>query len=750
VPIEIPSIDNRRYQQLLDEALARIPVHTPEWTNFNDSDPGVTLIQVFAFITESMLYRANRIPDRNRRKFLQLLGLPLQPASPAQGVVTLINARGPQTTITLDRDLELRAGQIPFRTSQGLDVLPIEAEVCFKSRLSAEPEEMKTYYRELYASFLEPGAESQTEVQLYERTPLLARGPEGVEITKDAVDSALWIALLARPKESVAAARDAIAGKTISLGLVPILEAEDAKRRLAPSGTEAATSRPIRVELPSIPASGKLAAGLEPAYRTLTTFAMPAEPAVFEVTLPVAAQLMMWENIDPLELGAGNFPPTLEDTAMADRVITWLRIVWPDGVASKISWAGINAVRISQRTHVANEVLPEGTGEPDQAVVVANPPVIAPSLHLFVTPPEGETKEWIRVEDLLSAGPEVPGPDWRLPPGVTVKDPPHATVFVLDAEAGRIRFGDGARGARPPAGAMIRVDYDFAAGRAGNVAENAINQAPALPAGLQVTNPVRTWGGADSESIAEGEKQISRYLQHRDRLVTMADFETIARRTPGVDVGRVDVLPAFNPALTSQEAGNAPGAVTLMLIPKYSAIRPDAPSPDSAFLSAVCAWLDPRRLVTTELFLEGPKYVPIWISIAVEIVAAQSEADAPNSTALIREAVKQRLKAFLSPVRPDGTGWPLRRTVLRLELVAEASRVPGVALVNELFLAARDGASAEMIPMTGLELPRLDGLEVTIGPDPLGLDQLRGVPDAGATPPNRKRFVPVPTIPAEC
>jgi predicted phage baseplate assembly protein len=383
-------------------------------------------------------------------------------------------------------------------------------------------------------------------------------------------------------------------------------------------------------------------------------------------------------------------------------------------------------------------------------VVVANPPVIAPSLHLFVTPPGGDAEEWERVDDLLSAGPEVPGPDWRLSPGTTQKDAPHANVFTLDAEAGKILFGDGARGARPPAGAKIRVNYDSAAGRAGNVGENAINQAPALPAGLQVTNPVRTWGGADSESLAEGEKQISRYLQHRDRLVTVADFETIARRTPGVDVGRVEVLPAFNPGLTSQEPGNAPGAVTLMLIPKYSATRPDAPSPHPTFLSAVCAWLDPRRLVTTELFLEGPKYVPIWISIAIEIVAVQSETDAPNSTALVREAVKQRLQAFLSPVRADGTGWPLRRPVLRLELVAEASRVSGVALVNELLLAARDAGAAESIPMTGLELPRLDGIEVTVDPEPLALDQLRGVPNGGTAPPNRKRIVPVPTIPAEC
>ena len=73
MPITIPSIDDRRYQDLLNEALARIPVYTPEWTNFNKSDPGVTLIEIFAFLTETLLYRSNQIPERNRRKFLKLL-----------------------------------------------------------------------------------------------------------------------------------------------------------------------------------------------------------------------------------------------------------------------------------------------------------------------------------------------------------------------------------------------------------------------------------------------------------------------------------------------------------------------------------------------------------------------------------------------------------------------------------------------------------------------------------------------------
>src|SRR3954447_16369091 len=135
MPLAIPTLDDRKYQDLLDEALARIPVHNPEWTNFNKSDPGVTLLEVFAFLTENLLYRANQIPERNRLKFLTLLGVPLQPASSARGLVAFTNERGPLRTITLNPGIEVLAGKVPFRTESGLDVLPIEAQVYIKKRM---------------------------------------------------------------------------------------------------------------------------------------------------------------------------------------------------------------------------------------------------------------------------------------------------------------------------------------------------------------------------------------------------------------------------------------------------------------------------------------------------------------------------------------------------------------------------------------------------------------------------------------
>lgn len=292
----------------------------------------------------------------------------------------------------------------------------------------------------------------------------------------------------------------------------------------------------------------------------------------------------------------------------------------------------------------------------------------------------------------------------------------------------------------------MRASYDYGVGRAGNVGAGSINGSPALPAGLKVTNPVRTWNGADAETIDEGEKQITRYLQHRDRLVTAADFETIARRTPGVDLGRVEVLPAYNPELKPNPPGNAAGAVTLMVIPRFDAVQPNAPMPDRFFLDALCRYLDPRRLVTTELFLRGPNYIEIWVSVGIHVLGNVSIAQ-------VREAVKQELLNFLSPL-PKGavnpTGWPLGKPVVDLELVAVASRVQGVLLVSGVKLALGTSAVQSQIPLTGLDLPLIAGISVVMG-DPLDIEQVRGQMGgpADATA-GKKKIVPVPVVPETC
>ena len=74
MPIQPPSLDDRRFDDLVEDLLARIPAHTPEWTDPRLGDPGRTLIELFAWLGDALLYRANLIPERQRLVFLKLLG----------------------------------------------------------------------------------------------------------------------------------------------------------------------------------------------------------------------------------------------------------------------------------------------------------------------------------------------------------------------------------------------------------------------------------------------------------------------------------------------------------------------------------------------------------------------------------------------------------------------------------------------------------------------------------------------------
>jgi hypothetical protein len=76
MPLPTIDLDDRRFEDLLDEALSLVPAHAPDWTNHNVSDPGVTLLELFAWLAEMLVYRANRIPDAHRIAFLRLLNGP--------------------------------------------------------------------------------------------------------------------------------------------------------------------------------------------------------------------------------------------------------------------------------------------------------------------------------------------------------------------------------------------------------------------------------------------------------------------------------------------------------------------------------------------------------------------------------------------------------------------------------------------------------------------------------------------------
>ncbi|MCX5213547.1 putative baseplate assembly protein [Kitasatospora sp. NBC_00240] len=127
-----PNLDDRRFQQLVDEAKRFIQQRCPEWSDHNVSDPGVTLVEAFAHMTDQLLYRLNRVPEKSYLAFLDLVGVQLFPAAAARAEVTFWLS-APQPV-----QLRLRAGtevstlssghedRIVFATTDELAINPCE------------------------------------------------------------------------------------------------------------------------------------------------------------------------------------------------------------------------------------------------------------------------------------------------------------------------------------------------------------------------------------------------------------------------------------------------------------------------------------------------------------------------------------------------------------------------------------------------------------------------------------------------
>src|SRR3954463_13475929 len=86
--LPVPNLDDRRFQDLVDDAKRLLQQRLPAGSDHNVSDPGVTLIELFAWMTDQLLYRLNRVPDRNYVKFLELLGVHLFPPTAARAPIT--------------------------------------------------------------------------------------------------------------------------------------------------------------------------------------------------------------------------------------------------------------------------------------------------------------------------------------------------------------------------------------------------------------------------------------------------------------------------------------------------------------------------------------------------------------------------------------------------------------------------------------------------------------------------------------
>jgi predicted phage baseplate assembly protein len=232
-------------------------------------------------------------------------------------------------------------------------------------------------------------------------------------------------------------------------------------------------------------------------------------------------------------------------------------------------------------------------------------------------------------------------------------------------------------------------------------------------------------------------------LRRHDRAVTAGDFQELALATPGANVGRAECLPLFHPPTKNLLAA---GVVSVVIWPREDRKHPAAPLPDRTLLREVCAWLDSRRLVTTELYVIPPTYRKVAVAVGLR-------AKPGYGIEAVRRWVELVIRQYLAPLPPygpDGRGWPLGRRVYGPELEAAALQVEGVEYLEGLDVAGWDAKSGTWLSAAHQPI-QLSAWEV---PDLAEITVVQGTPlkpgDALGPLPSPKVPVPIPTIRDQC
>ena len=701
-----PILDDRTYSQLREELLRRIPVYTPEWTNHNDSDPGIALLELFAYLGESLLYRFNQIPDSTKVAFLNLLGARPRPPQVARALLAASTER--PAGVQVLKGTQANAGPVGFETTAELWVWPLRvvavgklpaadglgATVTDRERRREQRRREDADSRLRKAQGLPPANPLRPSV--YYRVQAVPDDPTGpgpfLDVSQTA-DQSLWVALVADREFDATQLRS----RSVFLGVAvdeTITQPFDLE-----STTGGPASKWLADTLTPDPPETRwdLWAGPDaPAARAMIPLAITRDSTLGMTTTGVVAlELPASFPTHPrgvTPLGGLYSPPPLDDAAVAAKVLAWMRVTRPpeeNDAIHAIRWVGLNAVEAEQAITARPELLGIGTAEPGQVFQLAHFPVLAGTVQLDVEEEDGWSR-WTETETLALSQ-------------------PHDTHFSVDPKTGLVTFGTRSR--VPQLGQRVRaVSYRYGGGAAGNVPPKAIASLTGV-ASVTVANVLPATGGSDAVPLATALAEVPARVNRRDRAVASEDFTALAGEVAGVC--RAETLPLFHPDTPTVRRA---GAISVVVFPPEDLRNPAAPLPDTQLLRRVAIHLDPRRLVTTELYVIPPTYREIAISVGI-LVRDGFQVDA------VRRWVELLLRQYLAPLPPfgpSGSGWPLGRAVRRAELEAIAVQVDGVDSVNgDLQLARLVDTTWQAQPTVTLnrwEVPQLSAITVVSGP----------------------------------
>jgi hypothetical protein len=678
-----PNLDDRTFQQLVDEAKGRIPHYTPKWTDHNVSDPGVTLIELFAGMVDTLIERLNRVTERQYAAFMNFIGLRLEPPTAATVDLIFRLAAPSETSVKIEANTQVETDEISDREPERFST----NATFFVTR--PEPLELVT------------GAETPQDEP--ERRPLqlhnsaLIDDKTPFEAFGSVPNAGDYFALVCRNDLS----RHIL---EFSLEFAPV-EGLGIREDNPPIAWEAYCGTWVRADVwrfdismgllrqewwPSdstrgLNQNGKIVVILPGGMRPLTQTVAEGKG-----TREVTGYWVRCRHRTPR-------PPDMPAYVRTPRI-------------RKLSVAAVGGVvPATHSTAVFGEVLGRSNGEPGQVFRLEQRPVLR-----F---PKSETNPDERVVEVYDPKSE----KWeaweeRADFGGSRASSPH---YVIDEVRGEVCFGPRVRapdgrsiqyGAIPPRDHIIRIRrYSYGGGQI-NVEPHKITILRAsVPKVDGVTNMRPVTGGLDAERPEHARMRVPEALRSGETVVTAPDYERFARQIAGVHAAR-----CLQPG--ERKAGDKPGAtppVRLLVVPSAT---PDAEGRlelrqltlSSALKTTIEEAFRPRRVVTVPLDVQPARYRRVAIHATLVAKAAAKDA--------LQRAALGVLFRYLSPISGgrSGAGWPFGEPLSIGEIYTLLQTLPGLAYIENVELREDDGRVVFVVPLADEEVILSGNHDITV------------------------------------
>ncbi len=554
MPLPDPQLDDRRFQDIVDEAKSLITRYCPEWTDHNLSDPGITLIELFAWMTDLILYRLNRVPEKTYRRLINLMGISLDAPVAARAPVTFRLTAPQPAAVSIARGTEVatvRTGDkqaVTFTTDRDLTLRPPAFQHCLLSSNETD-----------FVDQTEALSATEGQVPIFQPQPL--------------------------------------PGDAVYLGFADELSLHSLRLTIdcAPEG--------FGVDPTDPPLEWQAWCGEHSAWThcelDLDSTDGLNKPGDVELRLPdnmatrtMAGRAGFWLRLRLVQARPG------QPTFSASPVLRSIE-----------SWTVGGTTTATHSTVVQSELLGRASGQAGESVALLHPPVLSlaedEDLEVF----EGEDwVRWRRVESFISAEPEDACYTLDRVTGAIEFGPAIRQPNGTERQYGRV----------PPRGAALRFSrYRHGGGVEGNVGAGTLTVLKSsIPYVSTVVNHRAAFGGLDAETLESVKLRAPQELRTRDRAVTAEDYEFLARKASR-RVARVRCIQVQGDGSAGSAPPGTVEVLVLPVLPRERERSLDSLQPPPDLIEEVSTYLDERRLLGTSLVLDGPSYIGVRVEASV-------------------------------------------------------------------------------------------------------------------------------------